>query len=477
MKPIDLFESIGELDEKTLQRCRKVKSQRKLPRWMGAVASLVAVALLCGYFLYPRGKVLTAYAIAEAVYPEMAPYPNESSPNLSEEYDAWRASVKAQEQPQGYADGLEGFFANSIREFLSGEAGENRAYAPVNVYLALGMLAELTGGSTRQEILDVLGADSMEALRTQAKAVWNAHYRNDGMTTSILGSSLWLNQNISYVPETMKILAENYYASAFQGEMGSEDFNKALQDWLDAQTGGLLQNQIHGLELKPETVLALATTIYFQAKWYTEFSPQATAPGTFHALAGELTCDFMHSSKGNSYCWGENFTSVGLPLANDGGTMWIVLPDEGQDVDSLLSSQEVMDFLLSKGTWENQKHLTVNLSLPKFDISSQQDLCQGLQNLGLSEVFTGAGDFSPMTTQVDMIALSQATHGVRVAIDEEGVTAAAYTLMIMDATGMPVEDEVDFLVDRPFLFAITSPDGLPLFVGVVHTPSDTAQPE
>lgn len=471
MKPIDLFESIGELDEKTLQKCRKVKSQRKLPRWMGAVAALVAVALLCGYFLYPRGKVLTAYAIAEAVYPQMAPYPNESSPNLSEEYDAWRESVKAQEQPKGYADGLEDFFASSIREFLSGEAGENLAYAPVNVYLALGMLAELTGGSTRQEILDVLGADSIEVLRTQANAVWNAHYRNDGMTTSVLGSSLWLNEDISYVPETMKILAENYYASSFQGEMGSKDFNKALQDWLDAQTGGLLQDQIQGLELKPETVLALASTIYFQAKWQTEFLPHATAPGTFHALTGDLTCDFMHSSTENAYCWGENFGAVGLPLGNDGGTMWIVLPDEGQDVDTLLSNQEVMDFLLSKGSWENQKHLTVHLSLPKFDISSQLDLCQGLQNLGLSEVFIGTGDFSPMTTQAEEIALTQATHGVRVAIDEEGVSAAAYTLMALDGSAMPVKDEIDFVVDRPFLFAIVSPDGLPLFVGLVHQPA------
>lgn len=471
MKPIDLFESIGELDEKTLEKCRKVKSQRKLPRWMGAVAALVAVALLCGYFLYPRGKVLTAYAIAEAVYPQMAPYPNESSPNLSEEYDAWRESVKAQEQPKGYADGLEDFFAGSIREFLSGEAGENLAYAPVNVYLALGMLAELTGGSTRQEILDVLGADSIEALRTQANAVWNAHYRNDGMTTSILGSSLWLNEDISYVPETMKILAENYYASSFQGEMGSKDFNKALQDWLDAQTGGLLQDQIQGLELKPETVLALATTIYFQAKWQTEFLPHATAPGTFHALTGDLTCDFMHSSTENAYCWGENFGAVGLPLGNDGGTMWIVLPDEGQDMDTLLSSQEVMDFLLSKGSWENQKHLTVHLSLPKFDISSQLDLCQGLQNLGLSEVFTGTGDFSPMTTQAEEIALTQATHGVRVAIDEEGVSAAAYTLMALAGGAPAVGDEIDFVVDRPFLFAIVSPDGLPLFVGIVHQPA------
>lgn len=471
MKPIDLFESMGELDEKTLERSQKAKSPGKLPRWMGAVAALVAVALLCGFFLYPRGQVLTAYAIAEAVYPEMAPYPDESSPNLMEEYDAWRESVKKQRQPEGYADGLEGFFADSIREFLSGEAGENRAYAPVNVYLALGMLAELTGGSTRQEILDVLGTDSMEALRTQAKAVWNAHYRNDGMTTSILGSSLWLNQNISYVPETMKILAENYYASAFQGEMGSDGFNKALQDWLDAQTGGLLQDQIQGLELKPETVLALATTIYFRAKWQTEFSPEATTPGAFHALTGDLTCDFMHSSTDNSYCWGENFGAVGLPLGNDGGTMWIVLPDEGQDVETLLNSQETMEFLLSKGSWQNQKRLTVHLSLPKFDISAQLDLCQGLHNLGLSEVFTGTGDFSPMTTQAEEIALTQATHGVRVAIDEEGVTAAAYTLMALAGGAPAVGDEIDFVVDRPFLFAIVSPDGLPLFVGIVHQPA------
>lgn len=471
MKPIDLFESIGELDEKTLERSQKARSPGKLPRWMGAVAAIVAVALLCGYFLYPRGQVLTAYAIAEAVYPEMAPYPDENSPNLSEEYDAWRQSVNAQKQPDGYADGLEDFFSRSIREFLSGEAGENRAYAPVNVYLALGMLSELTGSSTRQEILDLLGAESIEALRSQAKAVWNAHYRNDGMTTSILGSSLWLNQDISYVPETMKILAENYYASSFQGEMGSEDFNKALQGWLNTQTGGLLQDQIQGLELEPETVLALATTIYFQAKWQAEFSPKATAPGTFHALTGDLTCDFMHSSRENSYCWGENFGAVGLPLGNDGGTMWIVLPGEGQDVDTLLDSQEVMDFLLSKGTWENQKRLKVNLALPKFDISAQQDLCQGLQNLGLSEVFTGTGDFSPMTGENSGYVLSQATHGVRVAVDEEGVSAAAYTLMALAESAPVVEDEIDFVVDRPFLFAIVSPDGLPLFVGIVHQPA------
>ena len=35
---------------------------------------------------------------------------------------------------------------------------------------------------------------------------------------------------------------------------------------------------------------------------------------------------------------------------------------------------------------------------------------------------------------------------------------------------MPTEDEIDFVLDRPFLFVITGAQGLPLFVGVVNQP-------
>ena len=35
---------------------------------------------------------------------------------------------------------------------------------------------------------------------------------------------------------------------------------------------------------------------------------------------------------------------------------------------------------------------------------------------------------------------------------------------------MPPKDEVDFVVDRPFLFVITGADSLPLFAGVVNHP-------
>lgn len=474
MKGEDLYRAIGQADEALLERSERNKTRwRKKPWWMGAVAAVVVLAVAGGSLLHPGSSpfVTNAYAICEAVYPEMAPYPNEMSVDFEKQYDAWRASIQGQQQPDGYADGLGDFFADSIQQFLSGTEGENRAYSPLNVYMALGMLAELTDGNSRQQILDLLDVDSMEALRTQARAVWNGQYRNDGATTSVLASSLWLNENISFVPETIRQLSEIYYASAFQGEMGSEDFNQALQDWLNAQTGNLLKDQIQDMTLDTDTVLALATTIYYQAKWANTFSESNTSPGTFHALSGDMTCDFMHGTSMGDYYWSDNFSAVSQRLENDGGTMWFLLPDEGVSLQELLQDDQTMDFILSNGAWENSKYLTIHLALPKFDISSQIELNEGLQALGVTDVFDpNHSDFSPMTRDLTGIFVSKAQHGVRVAVDEEGVTAAAYTVMTMDGAGAPPDDEISFTLDRPFLFVITSDDGLPLFVGSVYQP-------
>lgn len=59
----------------------------------------------------------------------------------------------------------------------------------------------------------------------------------------------------------------------------------------------------------------------------------------------------------------------------------------------------------------------------------------------------------------------------RVLVDEEGCQTAAYTVIQYDATSALPGEEVNFVLNRPFLFAITGPDELPLFLGVVNTPS------
>lgn len=405
-----------------------------------------------------------------AKYPRMAQYPEDEMNML--QVSAWEKSKSERIAYYGAGTNLTSFFKKTYGEFLSNSENSNILYSPLNAYMALAMTAEITDGETRQQILDLIGADSIDSLRKQANSVWNANYSDDGAVTSILASSLWLDEGITFNRKVINTLATNYYASSYQGTMGSDKVNKALQKWLNEQTGGMLNNQIADIELEPETVIAIATTIFYQAKWSDEFLESYTTEDVFHSATRDITCDFMNCTDYNgNYYWGKSFSAVGKQLEGS-GKMWFILPDEGVSVDDLLSDNQVLSFMTSNGKWDNKKQLQVNLSVPKFDVSSSFDLKNGLKNLGVVNCFDYTkSDFSSLCEDYDEpMYISKAQHGVRVAIDEKGVTATAYTVMFAPGASMPPEDEIDFVVDRPFIFVITSQDGLPLFTGVVNQP-------
>ena len=468
-----IFDGITQVGDDLVERAQAKPKKRFYRRWMGPVAAALAIAVLAGVLLGPFGRsgptVSASYVIAEAVYPDMPPYPtNENKGNFSEQYSAWRQDVRSRMGVRG-ADAIAAFSGDAARQYLTGAGAENRVVSPLNVYMALSMLAELTDGESRAQLLALLRAEDIETLRARAAELWNASYRDDGAASSLLASSVWLNEGVDFVPETMQTLADVYYASSYRGEMGSEGFNEALQAWLNENTGGLLQEQAANVELDAETLLALATTVYFRAKWSHEFLASNTEQGTFHASGGDLTCDMMHGGA-NAYYWGENFSAVTRGFDAMMGAMYFILPDEGVSVDELLADGEALRFLQKPASWENAAYPIIRLTLPKFDVVSDLDLIEGLKALGVTDVFDArVSDFTPMTR--DMPAyVSKAEHAARVTVDEEGVVAAAYTVMAASGGAMPPEDEIDFVLDRPFLFVITGTTGLPLFAGVVNQP-------
>ncbi|MBO4854506.1 MAG: hypothetical protein J5482_05160 [Oscillospiraceae bacterium] len=460
-------------------------------KWTAIAVCLCAAAgalilLLPGGSKKPAGNPASplnpaSYAISQAIYPETAPHPTDEdwskdSDAASAAMEAWWNETEVRQANQNvYRGALDNFLRRTVPTFLAGEKEDNRVYSPLNVYLALSMLAEITDGESRAQILDLLGAPDIEAARQRAHALWLAHHRDDGMVTSVLAASLWLRDDLAFIPETLDTLAKNYYASSYRGVMGSEELDAAMQSWLNEQTGGLLEQQASGIRLDPKTVIALATTIYFRAGWMDDFSEHATAPDVFHAAGGDVTCDYLRRENFQSTVYGGNgFTALSLPLANGGAAMWIVLPDEGAAPEELVQSGAAMEFLLAdRESWQEQGVYLVRLSLPKFDVSSDTDLIDGLRALGVTDVLDeDLSDFSPLTRQADRLFLSQAQHAARVAIDEKGVTAAAFTVLAVARTALPTGEEYDFTVDRPFFFAITDDDGLPTFTGVVNCPAE-----
>ncbi len=468
-----LTDALGMVDEELVVRADrppKTKKHKKLIKWTSAIAAILVVAIAIT-LLFDSGVTpsLTVHAGYEAEYPKMAPYPQTMGEYIPALYDNWNADQKKQQAYFKDAGDLDHFISETVPAILGNAEGQNRVYSPLNVYMALAMLAETTDGHTRFEILRVLDTLSMDKLRKKAKAVWNANYNDDGAVTSLLASSLWLRDGMLYNNDTLKTLAETYYASSYRGKMGSASYDKAYRAWLSKNTGGLLNDYIEDKKLPADTVLAIATTVLFQAKWEREFSSKNNVTDIFHGTDGDQNVTYMKTTDYyGRYYWGEKFSASSLGLT-ESGSMFFILPDEGVTVDELLKDKEALSFIATGGQTKNNQTIKVHYTIPKFDVSSELQLNEALQSLGIRSVFTNDADFSPLGEETpEGTYLSTVNHGARVTIDEEGVTAVAFTEMMYAGAAPPPEEEIYFTVDRPFIFVITGECGTPLFVGVVN---------
>ena len=178
----------------------------------------------------------------------------------------------------------------------------------------------------------------------------------------------------------------------------------------------------------------------------------------------------MNAFQVAEYNWGDHFSSVSLPLQNN-GHMKLILPHEGYTPADLLDDKQVKKLMVSNGNYSKSKSPMITLSIPKFDVSSTINLSDGLNALGITDIFDAdKSDFTPLTDSTDEIYLSKAEQNTRVLIDEEGCKAASVTVLMEEAMGASIDHE-NFILDRPFIFEIMSETGLPLFVGIVNQPA------
>lgn len=389
-----------------------------------------------------------------------------------EYYDWWQEQLQKEDPLETEAKNMTAFYADTMAALLR-EGTENRVFSPLNLYVALSMLAETAGGDSRQQILDLLGQRDLTALRQKNKALWEGVCRDDDLMICLLGNSLWLAQDdrAEYNESTLDTLARQYYAAAYRGEMGSEDYNGVLRDWLNDHTGGLLSQQAESVKLNPATALALVSTLYFRGEWIDEFKEEDNREGVFHAATGDVTCTMMYRWNANYAYTGDRFTAVSISM-KDGADMYVFLPNEGESVARLAADPQVLTLLESPATYVDREFVNIDLTLPKFDVVSDMDLSDCLAQMGITDVFDAEkADFSGIfTKQSDAVKLDRVRQAARVTVDEKGVTAAAFTWMEYGMGG-PTED-LKFTVDRPFMFAITGPSNTILFAGIVENPNE-----
>ena len=505
MKADDLYDSIGTMDEELLERSETAgpterksvigrKTAVRIAALVAAAALIVGIVLILKFVL-GRNKaknsfdpaddpVLKEFVLAGATQPTDGEEPDQNDyPDTEDGREAYRLDYVAWENERSQRlslittygkekafDAVQRFASRSLPAVLADRNGQNCVYSPLNIYLMLGLLADSTGGDSQKQLLELAGSDSVEDLRARSKALWNRLYSNSESAKCILGSSVWLSRQAekAYQQKTLERLAANYYASSFIGEMGSDEYNRALQTWVDRMTGGLLQNSVKSLEFDKNTTIALFSTILFEEQWLIPFDESKTREETFHAAGGDATVPFMHYEGIGTYYRGENY--IAIPRGLSGSVMWLILPDEGVSVDEIAAAGSLAD--LWRGDLRDVTKARLHLGLPKFDVKFDANLKGVLQKLGVTDIFeAGKADFSQLFRNGGAHSVSEAVHAARIKVDEKGVKAAAYTKVSEQRARVPEYEDLYVTFDRPFLFLVMGDSGaIPLFAGVVENP-------
>ena len=388
-----------------------------------------------------------------------------------EAYEAALSALRGEDVENGAAFRS---FTEAVATALLSGTENNTVFSPANLYLALSMLAEVTQGDSQAQLLGLLAAEDAGSLRTLCRRVWENLYLDEENSKTLLANAVFLRDGLQACPEPLEALAQDYYASVYSVPMGSEAADKALQAFLNENTGGLLEESAGSQKTNPRDLLILASALYFKGAFVDEFSEALTAPGDFTTASGAVeTADFMHKTRQQTAAVGDGYAVAALPFAGQGSIVFL-LPDEGVSLHELLST-DALEKALTLSGGEGQTIYEVSWSVPKFDVASELELPDTLRALGVSDVFVpGEADFSPLLGDtIDALpAVSAITHAARVTLDEKGCEAAAFTAIAV-ADGAFSPDALPALemdLSRPFLFLITGLDGLPLFVGAVQHP-------
>lgn len=350
---------------------------------------------------------------------------------------------------------------------LGGEKTDNWLVSPFSLQCALGMLSNGAAEETHDEILYALGLSQYSQEEVNAyfkKLIEGLHTVNSAITVKT-ANSVWGNAGVPLKEDFQKMNIENYSAMVSQLDFSDPSAVDQINAWCNQTTEGLIPSILD--EVNPTATVYLLNSLYFKARWESEFAPEKTQEGDFSALSGKMVkADFMQTQRMAAYVENEWFTSTSLSYQNDSYVMRLILPQPEISIDQVLQALSESD----ENLWKNTILAEINLKIPRFTLENKMDLIPALQALGMKKAFTNEADFSSMSDIATYISLVQ--QATRLKVDEEGSEGAAVTVIGGDLMSPLPEEKVDFFLDRPFLFQIIEPaTGTVLFMGQVGSPT------
>jgi serpin B len=331
--------------------------------------------------------------------------------------------------------------------------------------MALGMTMNGAAGATLDSMRATLGYADMSLADIDAsyESLIDLLRGLDSHVDLRIANSIWYRQGFPFEQSFLDTGKEFFDAKITGANFDDPGTPALINDWVSQATNGRIPTIV---DLIPrDMVMYLINAIYFKGTWTTQFDKGATKPMPFFAADGstkQVPMMYVHGTfPARSTA---TYQAAEFPYGGGAYSMIVVVPREGQSVDSLIAS-------FGPSQWES---LIASLSdqegdvyLPRFQLQWKKSLNDALTALGMGIAFGSGADFTGMS-KAGGLAISDVDQSTFVKVDEEGTEAAAVTSVGVIIVSLP---PALLVANRPFFFAIRERlSGTLLFVGKMAVP-------
>ncbi len=347
---------------------------------------------------------------------------------------------------------------------------ENLIYSPLSIKYALKMLNEGADRNTKSQI-DNLVAD------------FNLTKYNNIKDVLSLANSVFIRDIYSpYIKEDFR----NTLISKYNAEVIIDEFKNAqnVNNWISNKTFNIIENMIKDdIVQDPDTAMLLINALAIDMKWRSSFDTASTGGGEFTKENGETITATTMTKKLSTYCDGfyidDNVVSVSLGLDEYEGmdsplTFTAIMP-KNESLSEYISKINTSDLKNIINNSKMNRENVVNLYIPKFSYEYELKLKDDLISLGMTDAFDReVADFNKISIPPVRLCVSDALHKAKIDFTEEGVKAAAVTVMVManDTAFKDMPQPINIEFNKPFLFVISDKANDEIwFIGTVYEPN------
>ncbi|XP_027660758.2 alpha-1-antiproteinase 2-like isoform X1 [Falco rusticolus] len=358
-----------------------------------------------------------------------------------------------------------------FKEITLEAPNKNIFFSPVSISTAFAMLALGARSTTQTQILEGLTFNLTEIQEKEIQEGFHnlIHMLShpEGGVQLNMGNAIFLTEKLKPLKKFLDDAKALYQLEAFTTDFNNPmEAEKQINDYIERKTHGKIADLVKDMD--PQTVMLLATFVFFKGSWEKPFKPEHTEEREFF-VDPEMTVKvpMMHQTGRFDLYFDEELSCTVVRLHYNGSaTAFLVLPAKGK-------MKQLEETLVKETVQEWSEHLfqsLVSLYFPKFSISGSYEITNTLSKMGIVDVFSDQADLSGITGTPDL-KVSKVVHKAALDVDERGTEAAAGTAA--EILTLSIHPTIEF--NRPFLMLIFDRDtNSTLFIGKIVNPTITS---